>query len=379
MQYNLKPATENKFYGLDHLRAFAIFYVMCFHYPVEDLPEWLWSIKDFGWTGVDLFFVLSGFLIAKQLFENIQAQQSNWLFPFFIKRVLRIFPVFFLVVALYFIFPAIRETKSLPPLWKFLTFTQNIGLDPGETGAFSHAWSLCVEEQFYLLFPIILFFIFYYKMENKAKYLLFLLFMFTCFFRLFVWYNNMEPLIKAEGRYGDFWITWIYYPTHTRLDGLLVGIAIAAMYTFAPVFKTKILKYGNLHFIIGTLILIGAYYLNYNRVSFSAIIFGFPVIAVGYGFWVLAAISPSSFLYKYKLWVTKSIATLSYSVYLIHKSVRYLSHKYLSSLLAIDKDSVLMFFICLLITFLVALLLRYAVEKPAYKLRNYILQKLNGK
>ncbi len=378
MLHLVNPASENKFYGLDHLRAFAILYVMCFHYPVEDLPDWLWDIKDFGWTGVDLFFVLSGFLIAKQLFENIQTQKINWLLPFFVKRVLRIFPVFFLVVALYFIFPAIRETKSLPPLWNFLTFTQNIGLNPGTHGAFSHAWSLCVEEQFYLLFPVILFLLTSYKIEKSGKYLLLFLFLFTCFFRLFLWYNNIAPVIKSEGEYSDFWITWIYYPTYTRLDGLLIGIAIAAIYIFLPALKTKILKYGNLLFISGTLILIGAYFLNYNRVSFSAIVFGFPIIAVGYGFWVLSAISPSSFLYQLKSSLTAFIATLSFSMYLIHKSVRYLCHKHLSILWAIDKDSVLMFFICLAATFLLALLLRYIVEKPALKLRDYLLHKLNA-
>jgi peptidoglycan/LPS O-acetylase OafA/YrhL len=55
-------------------------------------------------------------------------------------------PNFYVVLALYYLWPAFRGDSALLPLWKFLTFTQNINLTPGT--AFSHAWSLCVEEQF---------------------------------------------------------------------------------------------------------------------------------------------------------------------------------------------------------------------------------------
>jgi peptidoglycan/LPS O-acetylase OafA/YrhL len=58
-------------------------------------------------------------------------------------------PNFYVVLALYYLWPAFRGDSALLPLWKFLTFTQNINLTPGT--AFSHAWSLCVEEQFYVL------------------------------------------------------------------------------------------------------------------------------------------------------------------------------------------------------------------------------------
>jgi peptidoglycan/LPS O-acetylase OafA/YrhL len=370
-QNNLTP--EDKFAGLDHLRAFAILFVFFFHYPSGEIPEWLADIKDFGWTGVDLFFVLSGFLIARQLFQQIK--NKNWLVPFFIKRSLRIFPVYFTVVAIYFIFPGFREREALAPLWKFLTFTQNIGLDPSINGTFSHAWSLCVEEQFYLFFPLILFFSIYLKIEKKGFYIILFFFAFTCLFRLFLWYHYMEPLIKADGEYSDFWVTWIYYPTYTRLDGLLVGISIAGMYEFLPKIKKLITKYGNLLLMVGVLILIGSYYLSRIRVGFNANIFGFPVIALGYGFLVVAAISPASILYKFKSPVTASIATLSYSVYLIHKGVRHLCHKHLTGWLGIDQQSVLMFLICLSVAFLGALLLRYIIEKPCLKLRNYLLQK----
>jgi peptidoglycan/LPS O-acetylase OafA/YrhL len=365
---------ENKFHGLDHLRAFAILFVFFFHYPAGEIPEWLDNIKDFGWTGVDLFFVLSGFLIARQLFQQTKNKNKKWLMPFFIKRILRIFPVYFTVVAIYFIFPGFRESKSLSPLWKYLTFTQNIGLNPGTNGAFTHAWSLCAEEQFYLFFPLILLLSIYLKKEKKGFYIILFFFLFTCLIRLFIYTQYLIPLMKA-GNDDYFWVTWIYYPTYTRLDGLLVGISIAGIYEFLPKLKNTLLKYGNLLLITGILVLIGAYYLSWIRVGFNANIFGFPVIAIGYGILVLAAISPTCILYKFKSPVTASIATLSYSVYLIHKAVRHLCHKHLSGWLGVEQESVLMFFICLAAAFSGALILRHTIEKPCLKLRDYLLKK----
>ena len=68
---------HEKLYGLDHLRACAIILVFFFHYYIisDGKPEWLPDVASFGWTGVDLFFVLSGFLISSQLFLQIKKGQ----------------------------------------------------------------------------------------------------------------------------------------------------------------------------------------------------------------------------------------------------------------------------------------------------------------
>jgi peptidoglycan/LPS O-acetylase OafA/YrhL len=212
------------------------------------------------------------------------------------------------------------------------------------------------------------------KIEKKGFYIILFLFLFTCLIRLFIYTQYLIPLMNA-GSDGYFWVTWIYYPTYTRLDGLLVGITIAGIYAFLPKTKMLLLKHGNLLVVAGVLVLTGAYYLSWIRVGFKANIFGFPVIAIGYGVLVLAAISPACILYNLKSPVTASIATLSYSVYLIHKAVRHLCHKHLSGWLGIEQESVLMFFICLAAAFLGALLLRYTIEKPCLKLRGYLLKK----
>jgi peptidoglycan/LPS O-acetylase OafA/YrhL len=69
---NIKRKAQIKLYGLDHLRALAIMLVLIFHYRLFGHPEWVPKIIKFGWTGVDLFFVLSGFLISSQLFAQIK-------------------------------------------------------------------------------------------------------------------------------------------------------------------------------------------------------------------------------------------------------------------------------------------------------------------
>ena len=121
---------KEKFYGLDHLRTLAIVSVVLFHYPKlsNAKPDWLVSASQFGWTGVYLFFVLSGFLISSQLFKQINENNRFSFKQFFLKRIFRILPAYFTIVAIYFSVPFFREKESLPPLWKFLTFILNVGL-----------------------------------------------------------------------------------------------------------------------------------------------------------------------------------------------------------------------------------------------------------
>ncbi len=338
------------------------------------MPLWAWKVKDFGWVGVDLFFVLSGFLIARQLFAELKITNTISIKQFFIKRFFRIIPVYLVVVAIYFLVPVFRERESLTSLWKFLTFTQNIGLNPNINGTFSHAWSLCVEEQFYFLFPLIIVATVYLKIAKKGVYILLALFLFTCLTRLYLWYIYMEPLIKADDNYNSFWITWIYYPTYTRLDGLLTGISIAGLTVYYAAIKEKITRHANFLLLLGILILTGAYFLCEIRVGFNANIFGFPLIAIGFGFMVLAAISPGCILYKFKSRLTSSIAILSYSVYLIHKAVRHLCFIYFGKL-GIDEESYWMLLLSIIFTILGALILRYTIEKPFLKLRDKLLAK----
>src|SRR6266478_3743072 len=140
--------------GLDLLRALAIIVVVIYHAALFGfkLPG---RVDRFGWIGVDLFFVLSGYLIGGQLLAPLARDQRIKLGRFFTRRALRIMPAYFVVLAIYFLLPSWREYSEMSqPLWKFLLSVQNIALHGGT--AFSHAWSLAVEDQFYLALPSLL-------------------------------------------------------------------------------------------------------------------------------------------------------------------------------------------------------------------------------
>jgi peptidoglycan/LPS O-acetylase OafA/YrhL len=112
--------------GLDLLRALAIVLVILYHAGLFDfnLPH---DVQRFGWIGVDLFFVLSGYLIAGQLFAPLAAGKQPDIARFYERRALRIVPAYFVIVAIYFFLPpALREYERMPPIWKFLSFTQNL-------------------------------------------------------------------------------------------------------------------------------------------------------------------------------------------------------------------------------------------------------------
>lgn len=367
------PHHPNKLAGLDNLRALAITLVFLFHYRMFGHPAWVDDVGSFGWTGVDLFFVLSGYLIGGQLFQKIAAQGSFSFKEFFLKRFFRIIPAYLAVLTIYFTLPFAREREALPPLWKFLTFTQNFGLDLRYNGCFSHAWSLCIEEQFYLLLPLIIILCMFLKLGKYAFYLVPLLFIAGFAFRIISWQWHLDPIIGTDG-FGIFWYKYIYYPTYNRLDGLLVGVGLAGLFQFKSAIKERITRHGNITALLSLAVLTAAYFLCLEPFSFHASVFGFPLVAVAYGILLIAAVSPSSIIYKWSSRVMAAVATLSYSIYLSHKIVIHITQDALADS-GIVEDSNLMFGICIINCLLAALVLRYAVEKPFLALRDRILRK----
>ncbi|MCW3124306.1 MAG: acyltransferase, partial [Flavipsychrobacter sp.] len=172
------------------------------------------TVSKFGWTGVDLFFVLSGYLISSQLFLKMAENKTIGVGDFYARRFFRIIPAFIFVVALYFCIPSFKEWGDLPSIWRFLTFTQNIGLDLRTERTFSHAWSLCIEEQFYLLLPVILALLIYFKAEKKGVFLLSALFLVGFTARYYSWQRFIVPAIDTDD-FGVNWYKYIYYPAHS--------------------------------------------------------------------------------------------------------------------------------------------------------------------
>ena len=319
---------------------------------------------------MDLFFVLSGYLIAGQLFNTVAKRKQISLKTFMIKRVFRIIPPYLVVLALYAIFPALREREHMAPLWKYLTFTLNLSLDLRTYGTFTHAWSLCIEEQFYLVLPLLVLLLNYLKWGKRSGYLLVALFLFGFAIRLFVWRQVLMPQLESDD-FVVIWYRYIYYPVYTRLDGLLVGVSIAGLFTFYPKYKGLANRYANQLLILGLLLLTAAYFICREQASFGTTIYGFPLIAIAYGLIVAAVVCPACVVYSVKSWLTTQLATLSYSIYLVHKMVIHVTQAAFGDILT--KDSNLMLLLCIVTSVLGALVLRYMVEKPALRLRNRTL------
>jgi peptidoglycan/LPS O-acetylase OafA/YrhL len=393
--------TTKRSAGLDHLRALAIILVFLYHYRLFGNPPALDALGSFGWTGVDLFFVLSGYLIGGQLLGTIARGKPISYSEFYFKRFLRIIPAYLAVLVLYFTIPAFKERSQLPPLWKFLTFTQNLGLDLSTTGAFSHAWSLCIEEQFYLVLPLIMLALTGPAMRNAAMenaalknatvntattsakmvkkgiWLIGALFILGFAIRIYNWHHFLEPILQTEDHqgFGPAYYKWIYYPTYTRLDGLLAGVLLAALFHFTPRLRDRLTRHGNVMLLIGLGLITGAWFLCEDLYTFKAAVFGYPLVSIAYGVMVLAALSPSCILYRIPSRITTFIATLSYSLYLTHKQLIHLTHVVLAKAGAMDDNSYLLFWICVGTAFAGGLILHFVIERPFLRLRDKILAK----
>ncbi|MBW2436761.1 MAG: acyltransferase [Deltaproteobacteria bacterium] len=370
---------NERLHGLDHLRATAIALVLLFHYIFYyGVPGWLNAFSSFGWSGVDLFFVLSGYLIADKLFREFDIQGRVDFGGFYLNRFLRIIPAYLAVVALYFAFPNLQEGRGLQPLWRFLTFTQNISIDL-HRNTFSHAWSLCVEEHFYLLLPILLYLIFSREKLPKTIYLFIAVAVSGLIIRYAIWNAFVAPA------YGQTRIAaalaHIYYPTYCRLDGLLVGVAIASLFKYRPRFRKRLLKHGNGLFALSILLLIATYFLfggslvSQKFTSLTTAVFGFPLVSLAYGLMVIAALSPNCPLSRYKFWPSKQLATLSYCIYLSHKIVYHIVHTQMKHVLELSGYVVFLF--CLCGAILCGLTLHLIVERPFLVVRDKLKTQLD--
>lgn len=208
--------------------------VMCYHFFPNNV------ICNFGWTGVDLFFILSGFLITSRLFPYLNDKKI--LLKFYRNRFLRIVPLYFSFLILFFIcwfLLASKEALGNFPFyanhwWKFFFFIQNWIFANNITEAKTHLlhlWSVAVEEQIYLLFPLVFVFI-----KNKTKIFYVVIFMIVLII-ISRWYYNNFILSKEE-------YLRIFYNTFFRLDSFLMGVLIFFIYTDPVQFnKVRIIIY----------------------------------------------------------------------------------------------------------------------------------------
>lgn len=355
--------------GLDTLRALAIALVFMVHYRVfvsgEATFGWASTV---GWVGVDLFFVLSGFLIADSLFAGLKQGRQLSLAGFYARRALRTLPVFWLVLALYFLLPEMMGGRTPPPLWRFLTFTQNIFLMPGT--AFSHAWSLCIEEQFYLVLPLLLVAGVKLRATRTMGWMLLLALLAAGItVRAVLWQTyGLESGGQVEGYYPT-----IYCATWCRADEFLPGVAVAMLKNFHPALWQRITRHGPAWLLAGALAVLAmlagvalAYQEDGVGYYFFMTAFGYSLVAAAFALLVVAALCPGSWLARVQIPGATRLALWSYSIYLSHKAVMFIVRQWAE---AAHWPAAWTLVTITLLSLLVGAVLYRAVEAPFMALR----------
>jgi peptidoglycan/LPS O-acetylase OafA/YrhL len=350
--------------GLDLLRALAIIIVVIYHAGIMGFPL-PGDVHRFGWIGVDLFFVLSGYLIGGQLLAPLARNQRINLPRFFARRALRILPAYLFILAIYILVPSWREYPEMSPWWKFLISIQNIGLHGGT--AFSHAWSLAVEDQFYLLLPLILLFV--NRSRRAAIIISCLIVLGGIMLRAFLAWQN--PAADSGVSFRGFQ-TWIYYPTWTRLDPLVFGVVLAAIEKFRPNWWQSLLHLGPWLWLPGFALIAYALYLaEGDYLTITASVWQFPLIAFGMATLLICVVSPRLPFRRVAIPGAAFIASIAYSAYLIQKLVIHFITQFCSyhDIALTSAPALLLVEICV---YAGGTLLFLAIERPFLQLRHRI-------
>lgn len=357
--------------GLDSLRAIAVVWTMLFHsFLVGGLGEdWQW-LQQYGWMGVDLFFVLSGFLIGAQVLAPLARGERVGFGDFYLRRAFRILPAFWAVLAVYLLWPGFREAPGMEPWWKFAGFFVNLSIDYGSNAAFSHAWSLCVEEHFYVLFPMLA--LLFARLRSGAALATFCvaLVLGGIALRSAVWlhFDALDPDY-------NWFVEEIYYPTWNRLDGLLAGVMLAAWKTYRPDWWQRMATRANGVFIAGLATLALSFWLFRDRTGLLGNSVGWPVLSAGLAMLVFAGAQTGSWIGRRAFPGSAWLAAVSYSLYLVHKPMYGLVAEHMGDVLERIGNGYIAFAVYGIASLLAAALLYYMVERPALGLRGRLAKR----
>jgi Predicted acyltransferases len=349
--------------GLDLLRAIAIVWVMLFHsFIVGGLgPDFAW-LSRYGWAGVDIFFVLSGFLIGTQVLRPLQRGEPLSFGAFYGRRAWRILPAFAVVLALYVWFPVLREVPGLQPWWQFATFTLNLLADT-RNQAFSHAWSLCVEEHFYLVFPLLAWWLTRRPSTSGFVSVCVAVVVLGVALRTTVWLHD-----TAMNPPRNWFLEDIYYPTWMRLDGLLMGITLAALRVYRPSAWARLQVRSNVVLLGGLGVSCFALWLFRDRTGLLANALGWPLLSFGFGLLVFAGADRQSLLGRCRLPGAGWIAGISYSLYLSHKIAFHVVQATFGA--SLQGHGAIAFAMYALAVLLLGAALHYLVERPCLRWRD---------
>ena len=200
---------------VDGLRGIAILGVLLFHLSSKLPALHMGYVAGNGWAGVDLFFVISGFLITTILLES--AGSEHYFRNFYVRRILRIWPLYFALLIFVFVLlpwivPALRERifTQCHPWQSYFLFVQNFFVHEFGIGPVGVTWSLAIEEQFYLVWPLFILFL-------PRKLLPLLLIGLAVF----------SPVARVVAQAHGASIATIYTHTIFRLDSISAGALLA--------------------------------------------------------------------------------------------------------------------------------------------------------
>ena len=349
----MNDPNEKVYYpGLDGLRGIAILLVVLYHY---------FPFFRIGWIGVDLFFVLSGFLITSILLRT--RNKRDYFKNFYIRRSLRIFPLYFLFLLLFYIglqlFFHDRSATSAytyytkHQLW-FVGFLQNwliIKEGPPPEPYLIHFWSLAVEEQFYLAWPFMIFFI---KEMQKVKIFLMIIILAALVIRCSLWLYQLpnQPY---------------YYNSFARFDSLAAGSFLAINFFEKRTLSTWTKRLAYLAFsILLCTAWLGFHNFEHNSLLFAT--FGYSASAFFFAVICEECLHRKSFLH---LSFLQYLGRISYGIYVYHLPVFLAGTSVLKQLTFFRNDNqTITTFVCLLATLVISTISYYILEVPFLKLKH---------
>jgi peptidoglycan/LPS O-acetylase OafA/YrhL len=280
---------------------------------------------------------------------------------------LRILPAYVAVLAIYAFLPSWREYPEMFPLWKFLGSVQNIGLRGGT--AFSHAWSLAIEDQFYLLLPFIL--LFAVRGRRTALLVPCAIVIGGFAVRWFLAEQNLTDTGVAFRPYQ----TWIYYATWGRLDPLVLGVTLAAIERFRPRWWQTLTSLAPWLWLPALVVIGYALYLGEaEEITVTMAVWQFPLIALGMAALLVCAVSPRLPFERIKIPGAAFIASIAYSAYLVQKLVIHFVVQFCASH-GLSMTSFIPLICVQVCIYAVATVLFLAVERPFLQLRHRIVSR----
>lgn len=358
--------------SIDSLRALAVLAVIIYHVDVNYLPG--------GFLGVDLFFVLSGYLISSLIIKEYKKTGSLNLYNFYIRRARRLLPaVYFMITVVLVVmvmFNGVLLKKShldaifgyiYSSNWWYIFHKLDYFDSFGSQSPFKHLWSLAIEEQFYMIFPLLFLLINRKKKDKDGFYKLNRNFLYVILGVILV------SLIAHIILFDINNISRIYFGIDTRAFSLLVGVVGAILYPMDKL-NTKITPQENLVYSVVSLISITAlitimiYTSEYNTWLYRG---GFLLVAI-LGIIIIIS-SGKQHTVMAKLLSFKPvvfIGKISYSLYLWHFPVLVLT----TPVSEIGKPNIFFVVLRIILTFILAIISYALVETPIRKLgfKNYV-------